>query len=80
MTPAEEAAYGAVREIITAKEGVRLPYLAHIREICGALPSMTPEEAREAMRGLYRAGKVTLHFDVNKRPMFGLRENMTGNH
>lgn len=68
--PMRRIAYDAIAEIIDLKQGVQAPALAHISEIRNSLNV----ELMEVLRGLCREGVLVRHLDINKNPMFGLKE------
>lgn len=66
----QRLAYDTVVEILDIKRGTVEPCMAHINEIRNYLNV----ELMEALRELYRRGLLTYHIDINKNPMFGLKE------
>ena len=66
----QRLAYDTVVEILGIKRGTVEPCMAHINEIRNSLNV----ELMEALRTLYRRGLLTYHIDINKNPMFGLKE------
>lgn len=66
----QRLAYDTVVEILDIKRGTVEPCMAHINEIRNSLNV----ELMEALRTLYRRGLLTYHIDINKNPMFGLKE------
>uniref|UniRef100_A0AAU8AWE9 Uncharacterized protein n=1 Tax=Dulem virus 40 TaxID=3145758 RepID=A0AAU8AWE9_9CAUD len=70
LTPIQRIAYEAVCEITEAKQGVREPCVAHIREIRNSLDV----EITEALRTLCRRGFLSVSLDVNKTPMFRITD------
>lgn len=72
LTTGEHRAFEVVSEIVTAKEGVVEPCLATIHELRSVIPG---EGLLDDLRGLYRKKYVTAHLDINKNPMFGIKQN-----
>lgn len=70
VPPMQRLAYDTVVEILDIKRGTVEPCMAHINEIRNSLNV----ELMEALRTLYRRGLLTYHIDINKNPMFGLKE------
>ena len=71
LTPVQQMAYDAVREIVDIKQGNnQAPALASLTEV----NNMFHAEILEALRELYRRGLITHHTSINKIPMFGIKE------
>lgn len=66
----QRLAYDTVVEILDIKRGTVEPCMAHINEIRNSLNV----ELMEVLRGLCREGVLACHLDINKNPMFGLKE------
>ena len=62
--------FDIVKEIVETKRGNVAPAYASLIEI----HNMFHVEILEALRTLYRRGLLTYHIDINKNPMFGLKE------
>lgn len=71
LTPIQSMVYDAVREIVEIKRGNVTPALATLPEVY----NMFHVEILEALRQLYRLRLITHHFDVNKRPLFGMKDS-----
>lgn len=70
LTDMERLAYEAVSEITEMKRGTVIPCLAHIREVRNSMNV----ELTEALRELCRKGLLSVNLDVNKNPMFKIRQ------
>lgn len=72
LTPIQRIAYELVREILDAKQDRVEPCLAHIFEIRNSLNV----ELIEALRELCRRGVLSVNLDLNKNPMFKIKEDI----
>ena len=71
MTPIEQVTYDALKEVQQFHEDAgKAPSFATMDEILNSLKA----EILEAMRSLYKQGKVEFHKTVNGIPMFGVKE------
>lgn len=71
LAPIQQIAYDAVSEIQDMKRvGGKSPDFATIDEVVNYMR----EELLEALRVLYRQGKIEFHKTVNGVPMFGVKE------
>ena len=71
MTPIEQVTYDALKEVHQfRKDAGKEPSFATMDEIINSLKT----EILEALRRLYREGKVEFHKTVNGIPMFGVKE------
>lgn len=70
LTPIQQVAYDLVAEIIEAKQNVVEPCAAHINEIRNSLNV----ELLEALRELCRREVLAARLDINKNPMFTIKE------
>ena len=69
VTPMQRLAYDAIEEIINLKRGNIEPCMAHITEIRNSINT----EILEALRELYRRGVLSVSIDLNKNPMFSIK-------
>lgn len=71
MTPIQQVTIDALTEIQQFHKDVgKEPSFATMDEIINSLRA----EILEALRGLYKQGKVEFHSTVNGIPMFGVKE------
>lgn len=70
LTLIQEVALGLIQEILEAKQGRVEPCVAHISEIRNSMSV----ELTEALRELCRKGVLSVSLDVNKNPMFRIKE------
>ncbi len=70
MNAIERIAYGYIEKITAEKEGVVSPVLATIDEIKIALHA----DLNEALRNLYKHGIISFNIDINKKPMFKIKQ------
>ena len=71
MTPIEQVTYDALKEVQQFHEDAgKAPTFATMDEIFNSLKA----EILEALRRLYREGKVEFHKTVNGVAMFGVKE------
>lgn len=68
LTPIQRAVYAAVRRILDGKAGIH-PRLAHMDEVEREMRDQT----LNALRDLYRMDILSANLDVNKRPMFDIK-------
>lgn len=73
LTPIQQIAYEAVSEIIETRQGAVEPCVAHINEIRNSVNI----ELTEALRELCRNGTLSVSIDVNKNPMFKIKNQPT---
>lgn len=70
LTPIQRLAYELVKEIYEAKQGNVEPCFAHISEIRNSINV----ELMEALRELCRRNILSVSLDLNKNPMFQLKQ------
>lgn len=71
MTPIEQVTIEALSEVQQfRKDAGKEPSFATMDEILNSLKA----EILEALRSLYKQGKVEFHKNVNGVPMFGVKE------
>lgn len=71
MTPIEQVTFDALSEVQQFhKDAGKEPSFATMDEIINSLRT----EVLEALRSLYKQGKVEFHKTVNGIPMFGVKE------
>lgn len=70
LTPLQTIALDTIREILDLKQGAVEPCVAHINEIRNSVSV----ELTEALRELCRKGYLAVSVDVNKNPMFTIRQ------
>lgn len=73
LTPLQILAYEAVVEIIEVKRDAVVPCMAHINEIRNSINI----EPTEALRELCRKGILSASLDINKNPMFQIKQPIT---
>lgn len=66
----QKMAIEAIEEILEFKAGSVEPCVAHISEIRNSLNV----NLMESLRDLYRKGVITVQLDINKQPMFQLKQ------
>lgn len=71
MNAIERIAYDYIEKITAEKEGVVSPVLATIDEIKIALHA----DLNEALRNLYKQGIISFNIDINKKPMFKIKQS-----
>lgn len=69
VTPLQHLVYECIAEIIEAKRDTVEPCMAHINEIRNSVNV----ELMEALRELYRRGVLSVSKDINKNPMFYIK-------
>lgn len=72
ISPLQKLAYEIVSEIIEMKQGSVEPCMAHINEIRNSFNI----ELMEALRVLYRKGILSCSTDINKNPMFQIKNQL----
>lgn len=70
LTPIQRIAYDAISEIIEMKRGNVVPCVAHITEIRNSINV----ELMEALRSLCRQEVLSVGLDLNKNPMFSIKQ------
>lgn len=70
LTPLQATVFETVCEILDMKRGAVEPCMAHINEIRNSINI----ELMEALRELCRRGMLSVSIDVNKNPMFQLKQ------
>lgn len=69
LTPIQQLAYEAVVEIIEVKTGQTEPCVARLSEVRNSFNA----ELTEALRELCRRGILGVSLDLNKNPMFRIK-------
>lgn len=72
LTPLQRMVYDTVKEITEAKQGNTDPNFALITEIRNSLHV----ELMEALRDLCRLGILAYSLDVNRNPMFKIKQEI----
>lgn len=72
LTFMQQLVYDTIQEVLEMKRGTTEPCLAHITEIRNSVNV----DLMEALRELYRKGLISVSKDLNKNPMFSIRESL----